>query len=140
MSAHTIATKQYAQERVEFVIERLRQNTSHQANHFWISELETALEQPTGGTLRDWMQRHHDEPIDTLQVTLAIDPNTAQPRVTDAWAPGVRRVDATSRATAVFLNQSTREYAGVTTLTATGRVYVGFAKWGTDVQLLAYSA
>lgn len=146
MGAHNVATIATARERAEAVRDGLMaqfREDGYDVAHHWASEIQAALDAPRGGTLKAWMQRHHDEPVDTFQTTLVIARDgkgvIEYDRAQD-WAVSARRVDA-SRATRVLLNGSTREYAGVTALTGSGRVFLGFASWGSDkVQMIVFSA
>lgn len=141
MGAHNAATLDVARERAQSVVSVLREypGADHVAE-YWRDEIEDILENgSTTGTLKAWMQAHHDEPIDTLQTTIRV-ARDGQGVIEPGrpWAPGSRRVDA-ARATRVVLNGSEREYAGVTTFLVTERGYIGFAKWGDDaVQMLVY--
>lgn len=142
MGAHSAATLDVARQRVEAVRDRLGQNTENPSNVFWFEYLDLALNDPQrSGTLKAWMQRAHDQVIDTLQVTIDVvteDGKQGDIRIRDHWAPGARRVDA-ARATRVLLDGSTRDYAEVTTFIATDRIYIGFTSWGKDaVQMLVF--
>lgn len=152
MGAHNAATLDVARARSEAVVTLLKEypGDDHVAQ-YWVDEIETILtEGRTTSTLKAWMQRHHDEPIDTLQTTIRVAREfpvrnseivSAKSAVIEPerpWAPGSRRVDA-SRATRVLLNGSSRDYAGVTTFLVTERGYIGFASWGKDaVQMLVF--
>lgn len=138
MGAHNATTREYARRRVQYVIDRLSDAAETPAQTHWVDALQQALAAPSGGTLKAWMQAHEDQKIETLQVTLRLI-DAEVDSLSDAWSPGPRLVDA-SRAASVRLNGSTRDYAGVTTMAATEYVYVGFAKWGSDVQMLCYTA
>lgn len=132
MGAHDLATLAYAQARTERVRDHVLARVGRDAP--WAHALASVIDQPaTVGRLRPWMQAHHGERIDTLQV--GIEPVTE--RIVSVWAPVDRLVDA-SRATRVLLDGSSREYAGVITYRANENVYVGFTTWGERVVLLAY--
>ena len=141
MGAHNTATLDVARQRTQAVITLLGEYPAddHVAQ-YWVDEIQTILETGrTEGTLKAWMQAHDGEPIDTLQTTMIVEQD-GQPVIEPMrpWAPGSRRVDA-SRAAVVLLDDSRRDYAGVTTFLVTERGYIGFAKFGDDqVQMLVY--
>lgn len=140
MGAHNAATLAVARDRIAAVRDRLREATGETAD--WAGILDRALIAEPGGTLKAWMQAHHDAEVKTFQTTIKV-ALYGQPvieLIDDWWIPGARRVDA-ARATRVVLDGSEREYAGVTTFVATEDLYVGFGKWGDDrVQLIVFSA
>ena len=105
---------------------------------WWADQIRAALAGPsTHGSLRKRMEAPPGQDVETLQVTVRLrDGELAG--YAGLWTPGHRAVDA-SRATRVILDGSQRDYAGVTTTAATDTVYVGFAKWGDDVQLIVYA-
>ena len=83
-------------------------NTLHSAMHrATTAVLDPARAKSLGGTMRDWMQAHHGQNIDTAQWS----------PTGGFWTPIVREVDAKTRATGVLLTgmfsaPSLREYAG----------------------------
>lgn len=142
MGAHNAATLDVARQRAEKVRDDLRARESDHVAEWWADQIELGLERGrTTGTLKAWMQAHDGEPVDTLQVTIVVardGHSVIEPE--RPWAPGSRRIDAT-RAAVVLLNDSRRDYAGVTTFLTEEKIYVGFAKWGADrVQMLVYVA
>lgn len=148
MGAHNAATLEVARERAEKVRDILKEQSDNddgdQASWTWFNTIDTALERgTTTGTLRGWMTEHDGMPIDTLQATIRVvteDGTRGDIVIEKLWAPGSRRVDAT-RAATVLLNDSRRDYAGVTTFLTSDSVYVGFASYGKDrVQMLVYAA
>lgn len=54
------------------------------------------------------------------------------------WTPGPRTVSAYS--TYAWLGNSRRDYRGVTTLASDADLWLGFAAWGEDVQLICYAS
>ena len=133
MGAHNLATLDTAIRRATSLRDGLKASLTP-ASQAWAGVLTHALEQPHGGTLKEWFSRHDGRAVDTLQATLQSDADGFR----NLWAPGHRVVDAHTRKTYVTLDGSRRDYADVTTLTA-GHYYVGFAKWGQGVQILIYS-
>lgn len=133
MSAHNAATLAYAKDRTEWLAKHLSDNP---ASKSWKDTLMSALDQPTGGTIKSWMQKNAHGTIETFQAVLKLSGAT----VVDArslWASGPRKMTALA-STYVSLDDSQRDFRGVTTLTA-GDIYVGYAKHGDDaVQLIAY--
>lgn len=140
MGAHNAATLAAARDRIIAVRDSVREASGATAD--WAGILDRALIATPGGTIKAWMQAHHDDEIQTFQTTIKVahfGQAIIEP-IDDWWIPGARRVDA-ARATRVLLDGSEREYAGVTTFIATEDLYVGFGKWGDDrVQLIVYSA
>lgn len=134
MSAHNAATLETARRRAEAAARMLDQV----GGTWWADQIRAALAGPqTHGSLRKWMETRHGQDVETLQVIVPLkDGGIAG--YAGLWMPGHRTVDA-SRATRVILDGSHRNYAGVTTTAATDAVYVGFAKWGDDVQLIVYA-
>ena len=135
MGAHNAATQHYATERAAWLADRLRDSHSAQP---WADTIHKALAQPTGGTIKSRLSEHADKEIETFQAVLKLSGAT----VVDArglWAPGARKVTRQG-ATFVELDDSRRDFKGVTTLTA-GDIYVGFSSWGDDaVQMSVYRA
>ena len=67
--------------------------------------------------LKSWVANH--DMVETLQMTIV------GGNVTSARTAGGREVDTTKRASGVFLDQSFREYAGITCLFASSDVWIG---------------
>lgn len=129
MGAHNSSTEHYARRRAEYaanILDSIPESKDNGVGEYWARSIREGLEARTGGTLRAWIQDHDGDAVDTLQVDILLD--QAEPAgLVNGWAPGARRISA-ERKTYALLGGSRRDYAGVTTLVATDRVYIGFTE------------
>lgn len=137
MGAHNQTTEHYARKRAKYVMEGLRNSTTP-ASQFWANEIEHALNQPVGGSLKKYMLENSGDTVQTLQAVVHL--SGADPvRISNLWAPPSRKVD-TSRSTYVLLDGSRRDYSGMVTLCSGDGRWIGFTEYGENVQLVVYSA
>ncbi len=79
-------------------------------------------------TMAQWCRDHHGQVVHTIQ----IDNNTGE-----VWAPTGRVLDSQSYATKALFDGSTREYAGMRVLAASGEALIVANDWHTIAYLQA---
>ena len=98
--------------------------------------LRDALAIPTRGTIKKFFESVNDKKIDTLQLTLNI---RGAVDIVDSWeiqSRGVTRLGATF----VEMDDSRRDFTGVTTVASNDTTYLGTVKWGEDrIQVILYT-
>lgn len=98
------------------------------------------------GTMREWMRAHDSRMVRTVQMTMRLVDCPAHDacqrgELIDVWTPGERMVDATTRAGAVFLNGSARDYAGCRVIASDADVLAVATPWGDGrEQVIVYRA
>lgn len=107
------------------------------ARDIWHTALLAALGSPATGTLRAWMEDHDGASVHTLQATVSMDATGENVGVRSAWQPGERAISAT-RAGAVTLGDSSRDYAGCRVIAASDESLVIAATCGDDRQIVFY--
>lgn len=107
------------------------------ARDTWHNAMRTALKSPAAGTMRAWMEAHHDARIQTLQATVSMDATGENVGIHWMWQPGERTVSAT-RAGSVTLGESSRDYAGCRVIAASDESLVVASTWGEDRQIIFY--
>lgn len=92
--------------------------------------LTLATASPNRGNLKRWAEAHAGTEILTYQWNY--DPNDPSV-VRSYWQPGARKLS--TRATAMILDGSIRDYAGVKTIYADNQFYVGYS----DYQVIVFA-
>lgn len=143
MGAHSALTRSVAADRVQRVISYLEKEGADQPHAAaWAILLRELFDGSAGRELplKRWMDQYDGREVLTLQVKIRVgegSPETDQ--IVGVWAPRARKVD-TSRATYVTLDNSRRDYRGVTTFLASTNTYIGFESDGHGgLVLLAYA-
>lgn len=97
--------------------------------------LDTLADLPTvpSGTLKAWARAHHGATVHTYQWRIDTDGSPRSP-----WCPGPRTLDSRTRASALMLDESIRDYAGCRVIGASDDAIVCATPFGDSVQYFAY--
>ena len=103
-----------------------------EARSLWLAALESLPTEPRG-TLRQWAKDRHGATVRTYQWRVTSEDKPAQP-----WAPGPRMLDSRTRAGAMILDDSIRDYDGCRVVAASDSAILIETPFGADMQYCAY--
>lgn len=102
------------------------------ARSLWIDTLESLPTEPNG-TLRRWAKDRHGATVRTYQWRITSEGKPVQP-----WSPGPRVLDSRTRASAMILDGSFRDYDGCRVVAASDGAILIESTFGADMQYCAY--